>query len=316
MGGFMFIKKIYILIILVASLYSLFVLLGQPSKEARPLDELLLTIKELEAKKWLDGEVLIAQQGKILIQAGTPAQYMIGSVSKQFTAVALLRALYDKAPGVTEEEKCDDVKRTLHLPLSTFLQAEAKIWSGKMPAWANEVTLHHLLTHSSGIKNYTATEGYDMSNLKDDRKRWFEFPRSTDEILNIVANDPLEFTPGSKFAYCNTGYVLLAEIIQTLTGTTASESYQKLLFDPLHLKMTANPDRGNWEELKLAPAIEFDPKEITHLSPLKHCEDVSAALVPAPSSNYHRPPRLEHRPPQGAHPPPQTPLRPLHNPLS
>jgi CubicO group peptidase (beta-lactamase class C family) len=228
---------------------------------------------DLHKQGLLDGEILIASQDQMLIHLrsegiGEAPQFMIGSVSKQFFAAALLNSLYDS--GV------EDVKRQLHLPLTHFLPEEAEIWSGNMPSWAHEVTLHHLLTHTSGIVNFTSVPNF---------KFWCESYHSPQEILKLIENEPLEFPPGSKFSYCNTGYVLIAEVIEAVTSLPASQYLQQTLFDPLGLTSTSNPPRGKWDALKqnqeysrLLPPLVYDPTcDLFKTYPLQHPEDISMA---------------------------------------
>lgn len=266
-----------------------------PSLDER-LTSLLDFLKNLREQKLLDGEILIAREGKTLLHLQSQdisssdslnePQFMIGSVSKQFFAVALLKSLYESSDFLTEELKIENVKKQLHIPISEFLPEESSIWDGNMPSWANEISLHHLLSHTSGIPNYTAVEGFESSNLIDPKVRWFESYRSTNEIIKLISKDPLLFSPGLKFSYCNTGYVIIAEVIEVITGLAACQYIQEALFDPLELNSTANPVRGQWDVLKLEPRfskleppLKYDPKgNHTNLYPLLHCDDISVAI--------------------------------------
>lgn len=249
-------------------------------------------VKNLQDKELLDGEVLVAHNGQTLLNlqskeisvsdTSSKPQFMIGSVSKQFFAVALLKSLYDSSVYETEELKIADVKRQLHLPISTFLPEESGLWKGKMPVWAHEISLHHLLTHTSGIPNYTAVEAFRSSNPNDLEKRWYESYRSTSEIIQLISEEPLLFSPGSAYSYCNTGYVIIAEVIEAITFLPASQYLQEALFNPMGLSSTINPDQGQWSVLKLEKKISrlvapftYDPKG--DLYPLIHCEDISIA---------------------------------------
>lgn len=83
-------------------------------------------------------------------------QYLIASITtKQFTAVSVLRALYDKALANTKDMSLIDqkVQEDLHHPLDYFMSQDHEIWLGRMPTWASKVSAHHLLTHSSGLPN-------------------------------------------------------------------------------------------------------------------------------------------------------------------
>ena len=244
-------------------------------------------VKNLQKQGLLDGEVLVAHHGKTLLPVASKGpQFMIGSVSKQFFAVALLKSLYESSKFWAKELKIADVKRKLHLPLSQFLPEESAIWDGNMPAWAHEISLHHLLSHTSGIPNHTDVEGYEYSNLMDPKKRWFESYHTTSEIIKLISKEPLLFTPGSKFSYCNTGYIIIAEAIEAITGLPAYLYIQKALFDPIGLSSTANPVQGQWDIIKqdpklsrLSTPLKYDPKEgQIDLYPQPHSTDISVAI--------------------------------------
>lgn len=117
-----------------------------------------------------------------------------------------------------------------------FLPEQAAIWAGHMPSWAKEVTLHHLLTHTSGIPNYT--------DFIEDNAEWFKNPHSPGEILDLVSPKALLFSPGSQFSYSNTGYLLLSEVIQSLTNKPYSEYMREILFQPLKMEHTLDPIKG------------------------------------------------------------------------
>src|SRR5580692_7854261 len=81
------------------------------------------------------------------------AQYLIGSVTKQFTAAAILQALYDRQITLDADNDAKTLKtlieKDLQKPVSHFLPERHEVWGDNMPNWANTVTIHHLLTHTS-----------------------------------------------------------------------------------------------------------------------------------------------------------------------
>ncbi len=254
-------------------------------------------LRELQGQGLLDGEVEVVRNGQSLLHllsddiafsdASNGPQFMIGSVSKQFFAVALLKSLYESSFGVTEEAKITDVKRKLHLPISQFLPKESTIWGGDMPSWAQEVSLHHLLTHTSGIQNYTndTKSESEISGSIDVRKHWFEFYHSASQIIKRIAEEPLLFPPGSKYSYCNTGYVIIAEVIEAITSLSATQYIQQSLFSVIGLSSTASPIQGRWDVLRLNSQLsrlvapfEYDLKgdQMNLYSPLR-CKDISVA---------------------------------------
>lgn len=223
-------------------LFAAFLLSTDPK-----LEEFTHFATELHEKNLLNGEVMIARgdQIELHLKEREDMQFMIGSVSKQFFAVALLKALYE----TSSLEK-------LSLPLSNFLP--------NLPAWASQVTLHHLLTHTSGILNYTDTEEF--------RNGWLEFYHTPADIIDLIREKSLSFTPGSQFAYCNTGYVLIAEVLEAITSMPAAEYLKKALFDPLELHSTFHASRGKWDEFRLPPPYKYDQERVY---PFLHCEDMS-----------------------------------------
>lgn len=263
-----------------------------PNHEITPrINDFITELKGLQKKGLLDGEVLIAQGDNILLDLKSneirdlEPQFMIGSVSKQFYAVALLKSLYDSSQASTEENKISDVKTKLHMPIATFLPAQASVWNGEMPSWAHTITLHQLLTHTSGLFNYSDSEGFEYNDQLDTRMKFFEYPHSAADIIALVAKTPLEFDPGSRFAYSNTGYMLIAEVIESLTKMPVSEYLNHTLFKPLGLASTTNPNTGRLNDLSKDPLCRrlvkegrFDPihnpKRV--YNPLHH-EDISVA---------------------------------------
>ncbi|HEY0579546.1 MAG TPA: serine hydrolase domain-containing protein, partial [Candidatus Nitrosocosmicus sp.] len=153
-----------------------------------------------------NGEALILQRGKIILQKGygwknaksktlnqTNGIFQIGSNTKPFTAIAILK--------LQEEGKL-----SLNDPLKKYLPNYPN---------GNNITIENLLTHTSGIVSYDVEES--------DTIAWK--PVSRNEILNYFKDKPLEFKPGSQFKYSNSGYFLLGMIIEKVTGG----SYEKAI---------------------------------------------------------------------------------------
>ncbi|MGV3539595.1 MAG: serine hydrolase [Rufibacter sp.] len=164
------------------------------------------------------GTVLVAQQGKILYKTGfgladyernVPnggnTKYRWGSLTKAFTAHLILQ--------LQEQGK---------------LNVQDKL-SQHVPGFPNgdRTTLHQLLTHTSGLSNYTDFEDFPQVN---------DHPTTVQNFLNYFKERPLKFEPGQKFSYCNSGYILLGHIIEQKTGMTYAKALQKYILKPL--KMT------------------------------------------------------------------------------
>lgn len=154
------------------------------------------------------------------------SQYLIASITKQFTASALLRGLYDREIARGGEIDPKPLKKLvetdLHKPISFFLPSNNLIWKNSMPAWANTVTVHNLLTHTSGISF----------------KNHLEFAETCDDM------------PGKKFSYSNAGYVLIGKIISELSKESLDTYFKRVLFDLADMKESFLPLSGTPKSLK------------------------------------------------------------------
>ena len=162
------------------------------------------------------GSVLVAKGDMIVfeISAGranvewnipnsATTKFRIGSLTKQFTAAALL---------LLEERG----KLSVDDPIAKHI--------GGVPASWRPITLRHLLTHTSGIPDFTELPNYSEWKLSG-------LPPSM--LLARVRDLSLDFDPGTKFKYSNTGYVLLGWVIEIVSGQTYREFVKQNLFDPL-----------------------------------------------------------------------------------
>lgn len=168
-------------------------------------------------------------------QANTPETvFRIGSVSKQFTAALVLR--------LSERGLLD-------------LDALAgEYWMDCPPAWS-EVTVRHLLGHSSGIPNVTDRDDYLELCLK---------PLRPAASLALILDRPLEFAPGTRWAYSNSGYLLLALIAETVGEQPFEALLEKQLFVPLELAHTGS-------EVRTGPVAGMA---------LPYAQDAAGAIVP------------------------------------
>jgi len=201
-----------------------FVVLVSPAHAAPPyaLQADAMLRNYTEAGRF-SGAVLVAKDGKPVFRkaygwanrewklATTPdTAFRLGSITKQFTAAAILKL-------------AEQGKLSVDDPI-------AKYYAAAPTAWA-PITLKHLLTHTSGIPSYTAIPGFFTGPLaRTDMK--------PDEIIALTRDKPLEFAPGSRYAYDNTGYILLGYIIEKVSGQTYSTYLQEQFFGPLGLKHT------------------------------------------------------------------------------
>lgn len=143
------------------------------------------------------------------VEADGDTMFRIGSITKQFTAAAIMRLVEHG------RIRLDD-PITLHVP--------------GYNTHGREITIRHLLTHTSGIKSYT-----DLTRVMVDEPER-EFTRQ--EILDLVQHEPLAFEPGTGSAYCNTGYFLLGMIIENASGKDYCAYLEDEFFRPLGLMHT------------------------------------------------------------------------------
>ncbi|MBL7698745.1 MAG: serine hydrolase [Chitinophagaceae bacterium] len=164
--------------------------------------------------------VLVAKDGKIVYEKGygyadidkkvkvTPeTQFRIGSITKQFIATAILKL--QEAGKISVNDK-----------LSKFFPDFPR---------GNEVTIHHLLTHTSGIHSFTNKDSFLNDVVK---------PITNEQLLNYFKNDPYDFNPGERYQYNNSGYFLLGYIIEKITGDNYGAYLKKEIFDPLGMTHT------------------------------------------------------------------------------
>ncbi len=161
-----------------------------------------------------DGKLILAKgYGMANLELGVPATektlYQCGSITKQFTATGIMMLV---------EEGRIQLGDKIH-----------EYISGLPTEWS-DVTVQHLLTHTSGITCYTHDPEL-MKNLTLDVTK--------DKLFEIVNSYPnLQFTPGEKWDYCNSGYVLLGRIVEEVSGQDYADFLKKRIFDPLQMRNT------------------------------------------------------------------------------
>jgi len=145
--------------------------------------------------------------------ATTAMRYPIGSISKQFTAaaVAMLAAEGKLDLGDTVAEYFPDLTR------------------------ADDVTLRQLLSHTAGIRDYWPQD-YVPQTMLD--------PITTEQLIDRWARQPLDFEPGTKYQYSNTGYVIAGAIVEKVSGQSLMEFLQERIFEPLGMESVTDIDQG------------------------------------------------------------------------
>lgn len=166
------------------------------------------------------GTVLVAWHGKVVFakgygyadqafqQANTlETKFYIGSITKQFTAAAILKLV-------------EQGKLSLDDPITRYL-----------PDYPEDpgrrITIHHLLTHTSGVPNYT--ESPELLLRRTSRI-------SPNDLLRFFAYEPLDFEPGTSFHYSNSGYIILGAIIERVSGQSYEAFLHKEFFNKLGMK--------------------------------------------------------------------------------
>jgi len=165
------------------------------------------------------GTVLVARDGKIVLDKAygmanieldvpnTPdTKFRLGSITKQFTAASIL---------LLEERgklKIDD-------RVKTYLPDAPMSW--------DRITIYNLLTHTSGIPNFTAMPDYNTIKLSS---------RSASSAVAAFRDRPLDFGPGEKMSYSNSGYLVLGDIIEKVSGQSYEQFVAANIFAPLGMK--------------------------------------------------------------------------------
>ena len=205
-----------------------FLLVGyaQPQdKKIQAIDQIFQKFHEYES---FQGVVLVADQGEILYQQAfgqanrewnvpntIDTRFNIASLSKQFTAVLILQLI-------------DEGKIHPDSAISAYLP-EYRRDVGR------QVTVHQLLTHQSGIPNYTSLPYVWSDSLA--------LRYATSKLIRKFGSKDLEFRPGTQFSYNNTGYLLLSAIAEKVTGEPFDVLLTRRVLKPAHLSHTAVDDR-------------------------------------------------------------------------
>ena len=167
------------------------------------------------------GSVLLARDGKPLVAKGygfanvewqipnaPNTRFRIGSITKQFTSMIVMQ-LREQGKIKLEDSMC------------AYVTPCPDTWK--------PVTIHHLLTHTSGIPTYTGLPAWRDVNM---------VPKTTDQIIAFFRDMPLQWVPGERYAYNNSGYFLLGVIIEKVTGKKYEQALQEMILTPLGLSDT------------------------------------------------------------------------------
>ncbi len=189
------------------------------------------------------GAVLVADQGKVIYKQAfglanrewnipntTDTRFRLASVSKQFCSMLVMQLVQEGQVGL-------DDRITDYLP---YYRRDT----------GDRITLHHLLAHQSGIKDFTASFDYrgTVSRLSFGK----------DEFIKTHCSGDLTHEPGTIYSYCNAGYVILGRIIEKVTRESYERNLRKRIFEPLGMK-NSGYDRNHYVIEKRASGYTRGP---------------------------------------------------------
>ncbi|TCT15431.1 CubicO group peptidase (beta-lactamase class C family) [Natranaerovirga pectinivora] len=177
-------------------------------------------LRALESNRNFNGSVLVAQNDNIILSKGygksnieknisntSTTKHPIGSITKQFTAFAIMQLYEEGKIGL------DDT-------LSMYFPEYGR---------GDEITIEHLLVHSSGIINYTDYPSF--YSLKPEEM-------DIENIMALFELAPLKFEPGTNWSYSNSGYLLLGYIVEMVSGMSLDIYFDEKIFKPLNMANT------------------------------------------------------------------------------
>lgn len=139
------------------------------------------------------------------------AQFRIASITKLFVATVVLQLVEESRLALDDEV------------------------IGYLPDFGHDrrITVRQLLNHTSGIPDYGRTKEFNEGLIADRDRRW-----TTDEVLALVNGVRPDFEPGADYLYSNTGYILLGQVIEAVTGSTWAAEVRHRILEPLRLTHT------------------------------------------------------------------------------
>jgi CubicO group peptidase (beta-lactamase class C family) len=200
---------------------AVFLVFATPLLAATKAERIDALLRQYNALRQFNGSALVADANGVILKKGygyanfewqipntTDTRFRLGSITKQFTSMVIMQLV---AEGKLEL----DEKITTYLP-------DYRKDTG------DRVTITQLLNHTSGIPSYTSQPGFFANKSRN--------PYEVAAFVKELASGDLEFEPGSKFVYNNSGYFLLGAIIEKVTGKPYAQVLQERIFDPLGMK--------------------------------------------------------------------------------
>lgn len=203
-------------------LMLIFLAVAAPASTQTPAQKIDKLVEHYADEGLFNGSILVAQKGKLVYKKGvgyanmewkipntTTTKFRLGSITKQFTSMLIMQL-------VNEGKIKLDGKITDYLP---HYRKET----------GDKVSIHQLLCHSSGIPNYTANDNFGKVQT---------LPFTVSDFMRIYCSGDLEFEPGSRFNYSNSGFFILGAIIEAITKEPYHIVLQKRILDVVGMKNT------------------------------------------------------------------------------
>nr|WP_294937853.1 serine hydrolase domain-containing protein [uncultured Flavobacterium sp.] len=203
-------KTVFVLYLLIAVVFKI-----QAQEFPQKIDSLLLSYAKINR---FNGTALVYKKGKVILEKGYGYQdiknkipntintvFQVGSITKQFTTTVILK--------LAEENKL-----TLQDKLTKYFPDYPR---------GNEITIAHLMSHTSGIYEYFRNPLYHQ--LKQEKLL------TKEDRMALFKDKPMDFNPGTKFSYCNSGYELLGLIVEKITHKPYEQVVSEMILKPLKM---------------------------------------------------------------------------------
>jgi CubicO group peptidase (beta-lactamase class C family) len=247
-------KKIILLLVLFGIVFT-----TQSQEKTQKIDSLLISYSKIYR---FNGAALVYRKGKVILEKGYGYQdinnkvlstsstiFQVGSITKQFTATVILKLV-------------EDNKLTLQDRLTKYFPDYPR---------GNEITIAHLLSHTSGIYEYFRNPEYHITKS--------EKPLTKEERIALFKDKPMDFNPGTAFSYCNSGYELLGLIIEKITHKPYEQVVREMILKPLKMKNSGFDFIGLKSNLKAKPYTMYSKNKITESIPWDSTATYSAGSM-------------------------------------
>ena len=217
-----------------------------------------------------NGSILVCKNGKIIFEKGYGYRdiqnkiqntqntiFQVGSMTKQFTAAVILKLVEQQKLSLDDKvsKYFPDLKR------------------------GDEITIKNLLTHTSGLSEIFR----DTLFLKENKQK----PISKQKLLSFFIDKPLYFNPGTQYAYCNSGYVLLGLIIEKVSGKSYEQIVRDYILKPLKMVHSGFDFAGLQSRQKALGYIKFSRSESISSMPWDSTATYSAGSLYSTAHDLH-----------------------------